>query len=204
MPRESSSGQVRGWGKDTPPVGVPSADTSITSGTFAPMGWSFIGTVTTWAHTLGVKYYYPIVMNDRWSMTETFLNVSTQSSANGKAIVAVYNADEKWQPTTLVAQTGEIAVDSTGAKTTSITASGQSGRFLLMYHASETATIRVRYGSLVGVNRNNAFSASDGFHVTRRVTEAYSSTASAVGTAWTTVSTNAADFLPIFVVATAL
>lgn len=184
------------------PSGVELPSTTVTSTTYAPNGWGATSTVTTWALTLNTIYYQPITFQAGWTMSSVAIQVTTQAAAGGKAIVAIYNADALWQPTSLVAQTAEFATDSTGTKTASITASGSAGRFLLAINTNASVTVRVRYGTspIGSVNLN---SAGDGFQVARRVSGTYTTTWPSTGTAWTTVSTNASDFQIVYTVVAA-
>jgi hypothetical protein len=127
-------------------------------------------------------------------MTNFRIHVTTAGSASSTAVIGVYNADYLWQPTTLVAQTSTFAIDSTGVKTVNITASGSAGRFLFAINQSANVTYAIRPGaSPIGVITIN--SGGDGFQAYRRIAETYSATMPATGTAWTTVSTNALDFV---------
>jgi hypothetical protein len=187
-----SSGQVSEYGRTAPNLTL--ASTTVSGSTGSPYGWGLSGTLTTWAHNANITSYTPAVFGGSWSITNFRINVTTAGSASSTAVIGVYNADYLWQPTTLVAQTSTFAIDSTGVKTVNITASGSAGRFLFAINQSANATYGIRIAtSPVGVI--SLTSGSDGFQCYRRIAETYSATMPATGTAWTTVSTNAGDFV---------
>jgi hypothetical protein len=85
--------------------------------------------------------YFPIVVLTTITMTQVSANVTTQSSTAGcKSRIAIYNADASWVPTTLVLDCGEIACDSTGAKTLSISQSLPPGRYFIRLHGDNSAS----------------------------------------------------------------
>jgi hypothetical protein len=189
-----TSGQVSTWGAT--PRELTTASTTVGFDTFGLAGWILVTTITTWSHSTNVTYYYPALFEGNWSLSNIRIEVTTAGSASSTAVVGIYNADYLFQPTTLVAQTSTFAIDSTGVKTVNITASGSGGRYLFAVNQSANVTYRVKYGyPPIGPVSN---SGSDGWQVARRVSETYSATMPASGTAWTTVSTNASDFTPIW------
>jgi hypothetical protein len=105
--------------------------------------------------------YFPIVVSTAITLSEINANVTTQSSTAGcKSRIAIYNADASWVPTTLVLDCGEIACDSTGVKTLSMTQSLSAGLYFIRLHGDNSASRPSFYthrgspltGSLLGTN----------------------------------------------------
>ena len=85
--------------------------------------------------------YFPIVVPTAITLSEISANVTTQSSTAGcKSRIAIYNSDASWIPTTLVLDCGEIACDSTGVKTLSMTQSLSAGRYFIRLHGDNSAS----------------------------------------------------------------
>jgi len=178
---------------------LPTSTNIASFRTFPVPGWALTATVSYWNLTAGDWVYQPVIFEAGWSITNLAVVVQTAGSASSKAILAIYEADSVWQPGTLVAQTAEFAIDSTGQKIVAITASGSAGRFILGAHPSANCNLSHRAGSgPIGPRESYLATASDAFQVQRRIAGSYSATAPANGTDWTTVSANSYDYAFIF------
>ena len=88
-----------------------------------------------------IVLYFPIVVTTAITLSEISVNVTTQSATAGcKSRIAIYNSDASWIPTTLVLDCGEIACDSTGVKTLSMTQSLSAGRYFIRLHGDNSAS----------------------------------------------------------------
>jgi hypothetical protein len=88
-----------------------------------------------------IVLYFPIVVPTGITLSEISANVTTASVTAGcKSRIAIYNANELWVPTTLVLDCGEIACDSTGVKTLSMTQSLSAGRYYIRLHGDNSAS----------------------------------------------------------------
>lgn len=78
----------------------------------------------------GFIFYMPIFVERVITVDQIAIEVTTLFSG-GKVRVGIYNADTDYQPTSLILDSGELATDSTGVKTASISQALVAGRYLL-------------------------------------------------------------------------
>ena len=124
---------------------------------------SALGTGTT---GLGPNYvqYQPFLVETPITVDALQCEVTTAGTAGNSAHLGIYHADESFLPTTLVVDSGNIAVDSTGVKTVSgLSIQLQPGRYVQAFQ-SESGTFRTFRGEnarLYGLLANgNGFVAS--------------------------------------------
>lgn len=145
-----------------------------------------VSAVSTAALVAGEIYYEPILVTTPITISQLNAVVSTAGAGSTTARLGLYQANTNWQPTTLVVDGGTVAVDSTGAKSASVSQTLQPGRYLLAIASDGTPTLR----TLRGGNRYAGYRAfsSAGLCVSElRATVAYGAYAS-TGAAWTTVT----------------
>ncbi len=107
--------------------------------------------------------YQPIFVVSSISVDQIACDVNTAATLGTNCRMGIYTADTNWQPTTLVADSGDVAVNSgTGIKSASISATLTAGRYLMamMTDASNNVLFRTwrggtRYGQfLSGLGAN--------------------------------------------------
>lgn len=137
-------------------------------------------------------YYYPMVVRGRTlSVAEMAFTVTSAGGAGSTGRVAIYRANLDAQPLSLVAGATGIAVDTTGKKTASISATLPPGNYLraIWFTAGVALGQRFGYGPAVGALVNDLTE----YQFVRRVyanrdTTAFTSWADP-GTAWTAYET---------------
>lgn len=97
---------------------------------------------TTKAVNANFMSYYPWFLQAPWTFDTLGLEVTTAGA--GLMRVGIYNADAKWQPSTLVLDAGTFDVSTLGVKTKAITAlTLQPGRYIVVAVDNVNTTIRV-------------------------------------------------------------
>jgi hypothetical protein len=104
--------------------------------------------------------YYPWYLTNAWTFDTLAIEVTTLGAGLMRA--GLYNADLKWQPTTLVQDFGTFDVSTAGVKTKSITALAlPAGRYIACLVDNVNCTIRVANvqnmaaGAGTGLGANN-------------------------------------------------
>jgi hypothetical protein len=103
-----------------------------------------IAAVGTRSLTANRIYYCPILPRTAITIDQIAIEVTTAAAASSLGRLGFYNADTGWQPTSLIYDAGEIAIDSTGVKTIALGAAQtlQPGRYLLAYFGNGAPTLR--------------------------------------------------------------
>jgi hypothetical protein len=97
---------------------------------------------TTKAVNANFMSYYPWFVEASWTFDTLGIEVTTAGA--GLLRAAIYNADTKWQPTTLVQDFGTFDVSTIGVKTKTITAlTLPPGRYIAVVVDNVNTTIRV-------------------------------------------------------------
>jgi hypothetical protein len=98
--------------------------------------------VTTLALAADTTYYEPFFVERAISVDQINLGVTTAAGASETARLGIYRADENLQPTTLVVDGGNVAIDSTGQKTATVDVVLTPGRYLKAVNAGDAVTCR--------------------------------------------------------------
>lgn len=137
---------------------------------FTAPGWMLTGTWSTTGFTFQQNEYYPIFCVRPYRMTEIGVNVT---SAGTGLLLAVYRADQDWQPTDLLLQTPSIDVTGTGLK--SVAGLGldmRPGRYMFGALPSANVTVRIGYGVPLGWDGNAGPTISGGTYSQYRINTA--------------------------------
>lgn len=108
-------------------------------------GFSYHSISTT---TLGVngQRYEPVVVHTPIVLDQLVLEVTTLGA--GLARLGIFNANENWQPTTVVVDGGTVDVSSTGFKTASINTTLQPGNYLFSVNVNVSTGARILLGNV--------------------------------------------------------
>jgi hypothetical protein len=109
-------------------------------------------TVGTGAYSGDRVYYFPIKVDTPITLDRLAIEVTSGAASGKKARLGIYKADVNWQPTDLVVDGGEVAVDTTGVITVTIDEILQEGKYVLAYTSNGAPTLRLFYSpqSLMG------------------------------------------------------
>lgn len=121
-----------------------------------------VGSISSGTTTLAANQvrYLPIVVDTPITVDQLILEVTTAGAASTTARMGIYTAGLDWMPVTLVVDGGTVAVDSTGAKTLSISQQLMPGRYLLTINTDGTPTLRYVRGSINSALLTDAFGSS--------------------------------------------
>lgn len=85
---------------------------------------------------LGRLYYWPFLSQRRCTYDRIGMYIDTAGAAGKVARLGIYDSDANGQPSTLVVDAGEFAVDTTGAKEQTISQELEGGRlYWLAFHS---------------------------------------------------------------------
>ena len=97
--------------------------------------------VTTPAAGANALYYFPWYVHEALLVSELGVEVTTLG-AGGSMRLGIYNANNRWQPTTLVIEAGIVSIASTGVKTIAWGGTLPAGRYLGVVLGSVTCNLR--------------------------------------------------------------
>lgn len=150
-------------------------------------------TATTFARAANIVYYEPFYVEDPCVIDELWTEITAGGSAGTTARLGIYNADEDWQPTSLlVGPATTVPVDSTGVK--KLTGLGQAvpaGRYLGAFTSDGAPTTRVMRGSIRGAPLGSALGSNLAVRFMQKA-KAYAALADP-GTAWDAVNATSAS-----------
>ncbi len=147
--------------KNTTTTGVLSIGTSgtdygapIPEGRYTLSGtpnWSIPGVIpvaspATKAAAQDFILYTPFPVVTPITIDRMAIEVTSAAAAGKVARVAIYNCGTDLQPTTLVIDSGDLAVDSTGVKTATVNVSLPAGRYLFAINSNAAPTLRYILG----------------------------------------------------------
>jgi lysophospholipase L1-like esterase len=143
------------------------------------------------------NYYVPFGNVETISLTKAVTEVTTASSAGGKASLALYTASPDLQPVSLVVDFGEVTIDTTGVKTWTLSSPVglTRGRYLMLFRISANASFRALYYSCPGIPPALLALGANPYTKNYYIAAAYTSTAPATAPAHTGHNTsNTAGF----------
>lgn len=140
-------------------------------------------TTSTQAITANVVRYGPFYVVTPITIDLLVCEVTSVGAGGTTARLGIYRADLSWQPTDLIVDGGTVAVDGTGVKTTAVSVTLASGRYLTALNSDGTPTMRVIRGGGFLTGYNTALGATPGISAPNGV-QAYGVFPSP-GTAWT-------------------
>lgn len=182
---------------------VPGASHPNSATIFGIPGVSGSALVTAQSSVASTIYYHPIVVLTKITVTAITSRVSNTTTAGAKVRFSIYNADTTWQPTTLVADLGEMAVSGgAGIKTLgSLSTVLNPGLYLVRLHTDASATPPsfdcVRGNLLTGMLWDGVTNWQ--FIVILNKLSVTYAVAESPGTAWDTVSTGTTPMVYRFV-----
>jgi len=136
--------------------------------------------------------YFPIRVSTPITIDAIVIEVTTAAGAGSKARLGIYNADRNWQPTSLVVDAGEVAVDAIAVVSKAVSQVLPAGRYLLAITSDAAPTLRMLRGPVDSVGPLNTLGASALTYAVY-VAKAYAAF-SDPGTAWNTPSNTTAPF----------
>lgn len=185
---------VDSWAIDQP-VPLGRAKQGSTTWLSVPgIDFASVGTITMIADRI---YYGPWFVASPITIDRLVFEVSSPAAAGKLIRGALYRADVNWQPTDLLADTGNIAADATGVKTYDVSLVLQPGRYLASVRSDGTPAVRsVRGGNVfMGLNPSLGATAAQGNHRCQVAFGAYADP----GVAWTEGdATSGLPSIPLF------
>jgi hypothetical protein len=145
-------------------------------------------------------YYSPFTVSSSITLSAVRALVQTAGTTGGKCRLAIYNADINWQPTSLVSDLGEIAMDTTGAKSiTGLSVALPAGNYVARIHGDASATggtfTCLRGTPSAGIGLGSAYTQLAYILYKSAVTYAAAETP---GTQWTSVGTSVSTLAYFF------
>lgn len=106
-------------------------------------GMSLFGSGASVAMSADNVFYFPmVVLGADITITAAAVNIASAASAGNTVRLSLYNADGNWLPTTLVADFGTVAADSTGRKAiTGLSQTVTQGYYLARIHAQASCSV---------------------------------------------------------------
>lgn len=114
-----NSGRVSAWGIGNRTLpGVQPRLTNTTAFSGIPGVGSDQSAISTWAPSVGNRAAVApfAVLGEQITITDAELRVTTQAVSASSARIAIYNVNDKWEPTSLVSDLGTVSIASTGRK----------------------------------------------------------------------------------------
>lgn len=87
-------------------------------------------------------YYFPIKVDTPITIDQLVIEIITEAEEGSKARLGIYKADIDWQPTSLVVDAGEVAIDAIAVVAATVNVTLQEGRYLLAYTSNKEPTLR--------------------------------------------------------------
>jgi len=194
------------------PIDATNTDTEVAGAVTATFAWGrqkygttkllhLPGVVTVGggavSHVSATVYYFPLLIATTIVIDAVVCEVTTPAAAGNKGRIGIYNADTDLQPTTLVVDSGEFAIDGAAVMTVAVSATLPAGRYLLALHLQANCALRSVRGTAIHQGFNPVLGTNHScYSIT--VAKAYAAF-SASGTAWDTpaYSSTAMNY-PIF------
>lgn len=155
-------------------------------------GASFAGWNQAAPMTANALHYQPGYAAKSITLSAIKFEVFVAATAGKVMRVGLYVADDDWQPTTLIVDSGDIAADSTGVKTYTTSAVVPAGRILAVVHSDGAPQLRICGIPNWGQVRGDLFGGGGNLaHVgwLTKTSVTYAALPSS-GTAWTTVDSS--------------
>lgn len=131
-----------------PQLPVPVGRPIIAATTYLTLPGVSISTTATTAQAANQVKYYPIYVTTPITIDQLSLEVTSAGAGGTTARMGIYHADINWVPGALIADSGTVAVDSTGVKSAAVAVTLAPGRYLLCFNSDGAPTLRCARGNL--------------------------------------------------------
>jgi hypothetical protein len=105
--------------------------------------------MTSFSPSSDIIFYFPVKVDTPITIDQLVIEVTQVAAAGSKARLGIYKADINWQPTSLVVDAGEVAIDDTAVVAATVNVTLPEGRYLLAYTANDLAGLRASYAAQI-------------------------------------------------------